>query len=73
MCECMSTQEGAFKMVEEEKIYQFAYNWAVHVWTEAEAEYSKYKHVEVLKENEQDAWQTLMAIKKIAQSKGYTL
>ena len=60
-------------MVEEEKIYQFAYNWAVRVWAEAEAEYSKYKHVEVLKENEQNAWQTLKAIEKIAQEKGYTL
>ena len=60
-------------MINEKKLYQMAYNWAVRVWTEAEAEYSKYKHVEVLKENEQDAWQTLMAIKKIAQEKGYTL
>ena len=57
----------------EEKIYQFAYRWATRAWTEAEAEYSKSRHVEVLKENEQDAWQTLIAIKKIAQEKGYTL
>ena len=60
-------------MIEEEKIYQMAYNWAVHVWYEAEAEYKKYKHVEVLKEAEQDAWQTLMEIELIAQEKGYTL
>ena len=60
-------------MVEEEKIYQYAYNWAVHVWYDADLEYSKHQSDEVLQEEVQDAWQTLKAIEKIAQEKGYTL
>ena len=50
-----------------------AYKWAVHVWYEADHEYSKHKHVEVLKEEEQEAWEAVKAIEKIAEEKGYNL
>ena len=57
----------------EEKLIQFAYNWAVHMWYEADQEYNKHKHVAVLKEEEQKAWKNVKDIEKIAKEKGYTL
>ena len=57
----------------EEKIYQYAYNWAVHIWYEADAEFSKHQSDEVLKEEERDAWQNLMAIERLGKEKGYKL
>ena len=60
-------------MVEEEKVYQYAHNWAIHVWYEADLEYSKHQSDEVLKEEVQEAWQTLMAIEKIGKEKGYKI
>ena len=57
----------------EEKIYQMAYNWAVHVWYEADLELSKCTDSNYLKDEEQEAWENLMAIEQIAKEKGYTL
>ena len=53
----------------EEKIFQYAYKWAVHIWYEADLEYSKHQSDEVLKEEVQEAWQTLIELEQIAESK----
>lgn len=57
----------------EEKIYQMAYNWAVHVWYESDLELSKHTDNRYLIEDEQEAWDNLMQIEQIAKEKGYTI
>ena len=61
-------------MINEKKLYQMAYNWAVHCW---------YKLDLYVRENPDDSketakqaerlFKTIREIEKIAQSKGYPL
>lgn len=57
----------------EQEIYQMAYRWAIHVWYEADLEFSKHQYCNCLKEEEQEAWEAVKAIEKMAQEKGYNL
>lgn len=56
----------------EKKIYQMAYNWANHVWMEADSDLQKNPKSKYLKEFEQKAWENLLEVEKIAKEKGYT-
>ena len=70
----MEYLRGGNKMINEKKLIQFAYNWAVHIW---------YKLDLYVRENPDDSkesakqaeklLETIKEIEKIAQSKGYTL
>ena len=70
----MEYLRGGNKMINEKKLIQFAYNWAVHIW---------YKLDLYVRENPDDSkesakqaeklLETIREIEKIAQSKGYTL
>lgn len=58
----------------EEKLFQFAYNWAVHSWYKLDL-YVR-ENPDNSKESEKQAdklWQTIKEIEKMAQSKGYNL
>ena len=60
-------------MTEEKKIYQFAYNWAVHEWYGLDSEYEKNPDDEVLQEEVQEAWQIVEDIENIAKENGYKI
>lgn len=57
----------------EQEIYRMAYKWAIHVWYEADLEFSKHTNCNYLKEEEQEAWKAVMDIEQIAKEKGYTV
>ena len=61
-------------MINEKKLYQFAYNWAVHIWYKLDL-YIR-ENPDNNKESEKQAdklFKTIKEIEKIAQEKGYTL
>ena len=57
----------------EQELYQMAYKWSIHVWYEAELELRKHTDNKYLKEEEQEAWEDVKAIEKMAEEKGYTV
>lgn len=57
----------------EKKLYQFAYNWAVHVWYKLDLYQRKNPECVHLKDEAEKLYANIKEIEKIAQSKGYTL
>ena len=61
-------------MLNEKKLYQMAYNWAVHIWYKLDL-YER-ENPDNSKESEKQAeklLKTIREIEKIAQEKGYKL
>ena len=61
-------------MISEKKLYQFAHNWAVHIWYKLDL-YVR-ENPDNSKESEKNAekvLETIREIEKIAQDKGYKL
>ena len=61
-------------MINEKKLIQFAYNWAVHIWYRLDL-YVR-ENPDNSKESEKQAeklLETIREMEKLAQSKGYTL
>ena len=57
----------------DEILYQMAHKWAVHMWCKIDLKLRKNPEDRILQKREIKAYQAVMEIEHIAQSKGYTL
>lgn len=57
----------------EKKLYQFAHNWAVHIWYKLDLYIRNNPDSNYLQEEEKRLYKTILEIEQEAKEKGYTL